>query len=351
MKSSQIVVFVSQVLKGLALSAVFAPVVASATEIRDVRTVDAYTRSLVYQLLSVGSAQDQYGVREAAFVARVKNGQVTQHHDNYLGMAALSPNVMAEVVRNGWCEVRGSGPCLVAEGRKIAIIAVKRYHEGTADVLQGAYIRRAIDASPDLAGSANQLLGIGQGRSIIYSNGGWGMIVAPQPPVVYQPPVYQPPVYQPVQSGRGPGICGIEATLQGHSLHLIVGYSEAAGKGLITCTRADGSVERLPVKIVMQGLGVGAGFTYGVRFGLVATGIGFTQGARGLLGDYGIAQVGAHALAVGADIGIGFTASRGSLAIPFGIRGKIGAGLELSGDLSGLTITEDDGTPATLPPR
>lgn len=351
MKSSTWTGALSRIFKGIAVGLVLAPMIAQATEIRDVRTAGATTQSLVYQLLAVGSSTDRYRIREAAFVARFKNGQLIQHHDNYLGLEALSPNVLAAVVQNGWCEIQGSGPCLVAEGQKIAIISVKRYHEGTVDVLQGAYIRRAIEASTDLAGSANQLLAIGQGRSIIYSNGGWGPIFAPQPPV-YQPPVYQPPVYQPApQASELVGYCGIEATMDGQSLHLGVGFSESVGKGVISCTHFDGSVERLPVKIVMQGLGVGAGLTFGIRYGLVATGIGATQGARGLLGTYGIASVGAHALALGADVGVGFTATRGALAIPFGIRGKVGPGLEVAGDVSGLTITEDDGAPAVLPPR
>jgi hypothetical protein len=133
------------------------------------------------------------------------------------------------------------------------------------------------------------------------------------------------------------------------SFHLGVGWTDAVGRGTITCKHFDGHVEKLAVKIVSEARGVGLGADLGSDAELVASGMGLTMaGIKGFLGNYAVATGGGQ-LGVGLDVGISLTADGSGLVIPAGLRGKIGVGLGAAADAGRLTITEDDGTAPAFP--
>ena len=138
---------------------------------------------------------------------------------------------------------------------------------------------------------------------------------------------------------HGPGACTLQAKLQVKSLFIVFGTTEGRGRGTIECSYADGFEESIPVRVKVEGFGIGLGGSdVSVRLG--ATNIGVYNDGRALLGEYGLVKAGAQIGPAGGGFAAGLTANRDGLSIPLMAYAAEQEGAEVAAAFGKLVITE-----------
>ena len=112
---------------------------------------------------------------------------------------------------------------------------------------------------------------------------------------------------------HGPGACTLQAKLQVKSLFIVFGTTEGRGRGTIECSYADGFEESIPVRVKVEGFGIGLGGSD-------------VSGRRGATNSGGFAA--------------GLTANRDGLSIPLMAYAAEQEGAEVAAAFGKLVITE-----------
>lgn len=343
------------------------PVMAQATEIRYLHLVRPSTADAVEHLMkaSLMGGQGQPAIHQ---VATFNRGELLMSVGMNANKArALSAGTLVKVIESDACNLIVHGPCIVAENGVVMNLGVKQNEDGSKTVIQGTfdtsglYQKRVIKdkrgrkktVEVSLLSKITDLLAKRtKGLSVIYSRASGSMPsidIKERAPIAGVPESKVEVVTEASTGSRSFGICALSAAMKVKSFHLGVGWTDAVGRGTITCKHFDGHVEKLAVKIVSEARGVGIGADFGSDAELVASGMGLTMaGIKGFLGNYAVATGGGQ-LGVGLDVGISLTADGSGIVIPAGLRGKIGVGLGAAADAGRLTITEDDGMAPAFP--
>jgi hypothetical protein len=150
----------------------------------------------------------------------------------------------------------------------------------------------------------------------------------------------QAQISRPADAYDTTGWCHIYGKMHFHTVGLILGGTEGAGRGHIKCEYSDGTEEDVHVSIQTHSVGLVLGEAEGTT-NLFASGIGVAlRGARSLLGTYATVKGSAQVIRIGGDAGLSLTLDRQGLSIPLTLQGRKGMGLQAGIEVGDFVFQE-----------
>lgn len=124
--------------------------------------------------------------------------------------------------------------------------------------------------------------------------------------------------------------CQIKGKMSGHSLGFGLSGSQLEGQGVISCVSLNGVATEVPVKMKIEGIGLGIGYTEYGEVEVATANIGLASSPEALSGSFAMGpSAGFTLIEAGLDVGIAVRLNQaGGLSFELALLGKQGQGLE-----------------------
>lgn len=124
--------------------------------------------------------------------------------------------------------------------------------------------------------------------------------------------------------------CQIKGKMTGHSLGFGISGSKLEGTGVISCISLNGVTTEVPVKMKIEGIGLGIGYTEFGEVEVATANIGLAASPESLSGSFAMGpSAGVTLIEAGLDVGIAVRLNQaGGLSFELALLGKQGQGLE-----------------------
>jgi len=144
------------------------------------------------------------------------------------------------------------------------------------------------------------------------------------------------------ESAVGPAwVCQLQGKMAGKSVGVVLSVLKLEGQGQISCISANGIQTETPVKLEMNGVGLGVGFTEYTEVEVATAALGVATGPEALAGSFAVGpSAGVTLIEAGLDVGIAMRLSQeGGLSFELALLGKKGQGLEAKIHLQTMSIS------------